>query len=113
VSESRSEIYEYTKSETSSSADPRTPRLSAIDRRYFRKAKSLHRLFPDFTACPANAWQRLIDGLREADPMKGAAILLTLAGDIIRLVEPPELVERRAHCLRICMGWAEEYGIAN
>lgn len=83
--------------------------LFAMNRRYFRKAKSLHRLFPQFPACPRRAWERLVEGLREPDPMRGAAVLLTLAADIIRLVDPPQALQRREHWLRVCDGWSEDH----
>ena len=64
--------------------------LFAMNRRYFRKAKSVRRLFVNFHSCPPGAWSRLIAGLREPDPMRGGATLMRLAGEIIRLVDPPE-----------------------
>ncbi len=86
--------------------------LFAINRRYFRKAKSLHRMLPQFEVCPPQTWRRLVEGLREPDLMRGAALLLALAADMIRLVEPPETLGRRDHWLWVCDSWAEEYGIA-
>lgn len=86
--------------------------LFAVNRRYFRKAKSLHRLLPSFGACPPRTWERLIEGLRETDPMRGAAILLALAAEMIALIEPPDAIEGRDHWLWVCNRWAEEYGIA-
>jgi hypothetical protein len=86
--------------------------LFAMNRRYFRKAKSLHRLFPDFRACPPDAWQRLVDGLGEPDPMRGGAVLLALAANVIRLLDPPEVLEGRDHWLEVCRGWTEQYAIA-
>jgi len=83
--------------------------LFAMNRRYFRKAKSLHRLFPQFDACPTRAWERLAQGLREPDPMKGAATLMALAGETIQLVDPPDVLERREHWLQICDGWTRNH----
>jgi len=84
--------------------------LFAMNRRYFRKAKSLHRLFPRFDVCPSRTWDRLVDGLRDPDPMSGAATLMTLAGEIIRLIDPPEVLERRDHWLWVCCEWTKNYG---
>jgi hypothetical protein len=86
--------------------------LFAMNRRYFRKAKSLKRLFPHFPACPPHAWEQLVEGLREPDPMKGGATLMTLAGEIIRLVAPPETLERRDHWLSLCDEWTKNHGNA-
>jgi hypothetical protein len=84
--------------------------LFAMNRRYFRKAKGLDRVFSQFSACPAEAWRRLVNGLREPDPMKGAATLMALAGDAIRLIEPPEALERRDHWLWVCDEWTRNHG---
>ena len=86
--------------------------LFAMNRRYFRRAKSLHRLFANFRSCPPGAWPRLIAGLREPDPMKGAAALMTLAREIIHLVDPPETLEGRDHWLWVCGEWTKNYGDA-
>jgi predicted nucleotidyltransferase len=85
--------------------------LFAMNRRYYRKAKGLERLLGTFPACPPDAWARLVSGLAEPDHMRGAAMLLGLAGDIIDLIEPPEILERREHWRELCNSWARQYGI--
>ena len=86
--------------------------LFAMNRRYFRKAKALDRLVAGFGKCPESFWRRLLDGLGEQDHMRAGAKLLALAGEMIDLIEPPELLERREHWRAICSRWAEEYGVA-
>jgi hypothetical protein len=84
--------------------------LFAMNRRYFRKAKGLGRLFARFSVCPPRAWERLVAGLRQPDPMGGAATLMTLAGDIIRLIDPPDTLEGRDHWLWVCDEWTKNHG---
>jgi len=38
--------------------------------------------------------------------------LLKHAGEVIDLIEPPDLLERRDHWRELCRGWAQEYDIA-
>ena len=85
--------------------------LFAMNRRYFRKGKSLHRLLPTFPTCPPDAWPRLIAASSEPDHMRAAAILLTLARDTIDLIEPPEVLDGREHWRKVCASWAEQYGL--
>lgn len=84
--------------------------LFAMNRRYFRKAKSLHRLLPTFAASPPDTWSRLVQGLQEHDPMRGATVLMSLARDIIDLVGPPDALERADHWRDVCDGWSSKHG---
>ena len=86
--------------------------LFAMNRRYFRTAKGLDRLFPTFPQCPREAWPRLVAALGEPDHLRAAAMLLALAGDIIDLIEPPGILERREHWRELCAHWAQEYGVS-
>lgn len=86
--------------------------LFAMNKRYFRKAKSLDRLLPHLPVSPPRTWERLVAGLRETDPMQGGATLMTVAGEMIRLVDPPETIEGRDHWLWVCDEWTKNHGNA-
>jgi len=79
--------------------------LFAMNRRYFRKGKGLDRLLPTFIACPPEAYSRLVQGLRETEPMRGAAVLMGLARDIIDRVDPLDALERADHWRDVCDSW--------
>jgi len=86
--------------------------MFAMNRRYFRKGKGLERLLGTFEKCPQNTWERLLKALREPDHMRAAAMLLALAGDVIDLVERPDLLEGRQHWRNLCAEWAREYEVS-
>ena len=83
--------------------------LFAMNRRYFRKTKGLEHTLSTFECCPPNAWVRLLSAMEERDHLRAAAMLLALAGEMIDLLEPPDLLERREHWRELCAHWAQEH----
>ena len=85
--------------------------LFAMNRRYFRKGKGLEDLLPTFRNCPDSTWERLLAAFGEQDHMRAVAVLMALAGEMIDLLHPPDLLERHHHWRDLCTSWAREYGI--
>ena len=86
--------------------------LFAMNRRYFRKGKGLQCMLAGFERCPANTWDGLLRALGEPDHMRAAAMLLRLAGQIIDLIEPRDVLKGRQHWRDLCAAWAKEYDVS-
>lgn len=82
--------------------------LFAMNRRYFRKTKGLEHTLSTFRRCPPNAWARLLAAMEEGDHLR-AAMLLAFAGEMIDLIEPPDLLKGREHWRELCAHWAQEH----
>ena len=83
--------------------------LFAMNRRYFRKAKGLEQVLCTFECCPSDAWARLLAAMEERDHLRAAAMLLVFAGEMIDLLEPPDVLERREHWRELCAHWEREH----